>query len=63
MAKKTSKSAQNEKTPSKVLVGTPVMVANSGAIWTCPKCGSMRSKGIIYRYEGADYCTRNCITA
>lgn len=63
MAKKTSKTVQNDKVSNKVLIGTPVMVANSGATWTCFKCGSERRKGIVYRYENADYCSRICITA
>ena len=63
MAKKTNKSLQVDKVPSKNLLGTPVMVANSGALWKCPKCGTERKRGMIFRYENADYCSRNCISA
>jgi len=60
-SKKNHKSGPSDKVVNKVLKGTPVMVANSGALWTCPVCATQRKRGIIYRQAGTDYCSRKCI--
>ena len=61
--KKVAKKTSLDEKPVAVLPGKPVklVVATKNDFWSCPRCNTKRSSGMIFQDKGVDYCSRKCV--